>query len=790
VTLALIALGALAGVGAATALTVLAFRRRRLAVTRANARIERRLAQRPVPSARECPCCGLICDSFEPFGGDQRPDARCPACDSLEPHRLTWLYLLNETDLLCGEAARRMLHLAPEVPSWQWPEQAPTIEFVGADDPARPLAGLDPTALPFGEESFGVVCCEQALERVADRERAIAELRRVLRVGGWALVQVPTPAPREAEDPDLLSESDEVCLERAQELARGGFEVTVDPYPRRIGAACSRRFGLALHEQILFVRKGALGGRVIRLSPDAAERSAPAFVPGAIPVFCGRVERVHDGIVSGWVWQPQMPDHRVRVQALVDGEAVAEGLADLERRSLVSAGIGDGRHGFEISLPERLARRGRHRLCVQPEGAVALAPATAFEVIVERAPALWRDVGFGVEGFVVGRVEQVRDGVILGWVWDPDRSGGVPVRVFLDGVDVGGCVADLPRHSPADADACDGRYGFRFLLPARLADGGVHGFRVEAHGLALGPAASFTTGAAREEPGFTLESPGVREHAPASTDGVQSSVEDGVLGRVEQASGGIVSGWAYRPGAPAWRVWVDVTTDGTQVCGGVANLHRASLAAAGIGDGRHGFRFSVPPAAPGTGQQRLRVEAEGVILPARAGLGNGNAPSHGVWHGVELFLDASCRARSEPTVIERSPSIPSRSRQRAADGPLNQIDRSITSRHDLERSRVLYERTRAIQLAVQLRARELDGVQAEARTALAAVRRARRSWAARCARRLRWSARSSDAARIARHANELDAVVAALEALDQWPSDQPRPVPGAGLEADTHPGRQ
>lgn len=659
-TLALIALGALAGVGAATALTVLAFRRRRLAVTRANARIERRLAQRPVSSSRECPCCGLTCDSFEPFGADRRPDERCPACDSLEPHRLTWLYLLNETDLLCGEAARRMLHLAPEVPSWRRLEQAPTLELVGSDDPARPLAGLDPTALPFGEESFDVVCCGHALERVADRERAIGELRRVLRAGGWALVQVPTPASREADDPDLLSESDEVCLERAQELARAGFEVTVDPYPRRIGAACSRRFGLALHEQVLFVRKGAPVGRVTRFSSEAAELSEPAFAPGAIPVFRGRVERVHDGIVSGWVWQPQMPDHRVRVQALVDGEAVAEGLANLERRSLASAGIGDGRHGFEISLPERLARRGGHRLCVQPEGAVALAPATGFEAIVERAPALWRDVGFAVEGFVIGRVEQVRNGVILGWVWDPDDGGGVPVRVFLDGEDVGGCVADLPRHSPADVDACDGRYSFRFLLPARLADGGVHALRVEAHGIALAPAASFTTWTAREEPRLTVESPGIGEPARASTeepvlDGAERVCE--VVGRVEQASDGIVSGWAYRPGAPAWRVWVDVTIDGRQVGKGVADLDRATLATAGIGDGRHGFRFSVPPVAPGTGQRRLRVEAEGVTLPATAGLGNGNAASSRVWHGAELFLDGSPRARSEPTVIGRIEAV-------------------------------------------------------------------------------------------------------------------------------------
>ncbi len=114
----------------------------------------------------------------------------------------------------------------------------------------------------------------------------------------------------------------------------------------------------------------------------------------------------------------------------------------------------------------------------------------------------------------------------------------------------------------------------------------------------------------------------------------------------------------------------------------------------------------------------------------------------------------------------------------------------MTSRHDPQRARVLYERTRAIQRAVQLGARELDEVQAEVRTALAAVRRAQRSWAARCACRLYRSARSIDTERIVPHANELDAVVAALEALDRR---RTHPVPTAvssWLETDTHAGRQ
>jgi hypothetical protein len=58
--------------------------------------------------------------------------------------------------------------------------------------------------------------------------------------------------------------------------------------------------------------------------------------------------------VSDWVWCPSRPEDRLLVWAVLDGVEVAAAVADLPRPSLVGAGIGDGRHGFRLKLPEEV----------------------------------------------------------------------------------------------------------------------------------------------------------------------------------------------------------------------------------------------------------------------------------------------------------------------------------------------------------------------------------------------------------------------------------------------------
>ena len=66
----------------------------------------------------------------------------------------------------------------------------------------------------------------------------------------------------------------------------------------------------------------------------------------------GNLEQVREeGLVSGWCWDPEEPDRRVKLIVLVDGEPVATTVADLFRADLELAGIGDGAHAFSCLLP-------------------------------------------------------------------------------------------------------------------------------------------------------------------------------------------------------------------------------------------------------------------------------------------------------------------------------------------------------------------------------------------------------------------------------------------------------
>ena len=138
----------------------------------------------------ECPVCGAKYRKFMPYGYVQpRPNALCPKCLSLERHRLLWLYLTRETDLLT--AFPRTLHIAPEVCIMRHLKphfKSHPGQYVTADLES-PLADLhfDVQQIPLADGSVDVVICNHIMEHVADDRRAMRELHRVLKPGGWEI---------------------------------------------------------------------------------------------------------------------------------------------------------------------------------------------------------------------------------------------------------------------------------------------------------------------------------------------------------------------------------------------------------------------------------------------------------------------------------------------------------------------------------------------------------------------------------------------------------------------------
>jgi SAM-dependent methyltransferase len=208
-----------------------------------------------------CPCCGGRFRRFLPFRA--RPYARCPRCGSLERHRLLALYVRDSQSL--ERPHLRLLHVAPEPGFARLLARLPNVEYVSGDlEPRRAMVQLDVTALPFPEESFDAVVCNHVLEHVPDDRAALAELYRVLRPGGWALllsavdpslavtVEEPTLADPE-ERLRRFGQEDHVRiygLDYADRLAAAGFVVTVDHYGRRLGEQAATIYGIRPEEAV------------------------------------------------------------------------------------------------------------------------------------------------------------------------------------------------------------------------------------------------------------------------------------------------------------------------------------------------------------------------------------------------------------------------------------------------------------------------------------------------------------------------------------------------------------
>lgn len=65
------------------------------------------------------------------------------------------------------------------------------VELVVRRLPDHPVMLGDLEAMPFEDESFGTVLCTEVLEHVPNPDKALAEIRRVLRPGGILIGSVP-----------------------------------------------------------------------------------------------------------------------------------------------------------------------------------------------------------------------------------------------------------------------------------------------------------------------------------------------------------------------------------------------------------------------------------------------------------------------------------------------------------------------------------------------------------------------------------------------------------------------
>lgn len=151
---------------------------------------------------------------FLPYGyGTQRPNVLSPSTLSLERHRLLWLYLKSETNFFTKPKSHssskiKVLHMAPEQCFLKRFKQLRHLDIITADL-YSPIVDIkaDICDLPFDDDSFDIIFCNHVLEHIEDDKKAMQELYRVLKSGGFGIFQIPLDYKRENtfEDPNITS---------------------------------------------------------------------------------------------------------------------------------------------------------------------------------------------------------------------------------------------------------------------------------------------------------------------------------------------------------------------------------------------------------------------------------------------------------------------------------------------------------------------------------------------------------------------------------------------------------
>lgn len=225
------------------------------------------------PKNRYCCICDTNIGSFFPYRGGKRAplmvaldtigsDVRnfgCPrcGCHDRERHLLLYLKAFGLLDRIEGAA---ILHFAPERRLSRIIESKAPGRFVKGDlyPASKDIETIDMLAIDYPSESFDFVIANHVLEHVDDDFLALSELRRVLKAGGYAILQTPysSKLTQTFSDPGIDSNSaryqaygqeDHVRLYGGDIFARiesAGFKSRVATHEERLADIDPLKFGV------------------------------------------------------------------------------------------------------------------------------------------------------------------------------------------------------------------------------------------------------------------------------------------------------------------------------------------------------------------------------------------------------------------------------------------------------------------------------------------------------------------------------------------------------------------
>ena len=200
---------------------------------------------------RECNICGWTGPNFYPNTGPgyHERSTICPGCMCQDRHRSLLALLLATTTLFAS--GTRAIEVAPMRGFESLLRSHPGLDYTSFDLERHAMERGDITAMRFPSDSADYFICFHVLEHIPDERLALAEIRRVLKPGGAAVIQVPVdwhvPATREylAPDPRDVGHVRRHGADFPERIASAGFDVIGRSVVDVLDPAIVTRFGMS-----------------------------------------------------------------------------------------------------------------------------------------------------------------------------------------------------------------------------------------------------------------------------------------------------------------------------------------------------------------------------------------------------------------------------------------------------------------------------------------------------------------------------------------------------------------
>lgn len=201
------------------------------------------------------------------IGGGYRENNICPCCGVDD--RMRWFYYLLQNKLNILTASGRLLHFAPESAIYDYIKQNENIDYYTCDIvPGRAMHVVDITDIPFRENTFDYIISNHIIEHIKDEEKAVSEIKRVLKPNGKWILSFPICTDMKTyENDEIISPEDKLeaygqedhvrlyGFDYKERFENYGFKIEVFSPEREINEEDISKYGFIKDDVVLIATK-------------------------------------------------------------------------------------------------------------------------------------------------------------------------------------------------------------------------------------------------------------------------------------------------------------------------------------------------------------------------------------------------------------------------------------------------------------------------------------------------------------------------------------------------------